>query len=91
LTSAKKSPQEFSRFMDYQRLARTLLRILSIWLIAQSLSGLIGGAILAFQMPAALKGTSNTMWTYPVMAGLTIAVGVLLFYSSERLAKIVSE
>jgi hypothetical protein len=77
--------------MDYQRLARTLLRILSIWLIAQSLSGLIGGAILAFQIPASLKGTSNTMWTYPIMAGLTIVVGVLLFYSSERLAKIVSE
>jgi primosomal replication protein N len=77
--------------MDYQRLARTLLRILSIWLIAQSLSGLVGGAILAFQMPASLKGTSSTMWTYPIMAGLTIAVGFLLFYSSEKLAKIISE
>jgi hypothetical protein len=77
--------------MDYQRLARILLRILSIWLIAQSLSGFVGGAILAFQMPAALKGTNNTMWTYPIMAGFTIAVGILLFFSSERLAKIVSE
>jgi hypothetical protein len=91
LTFGKKESAEKPRFMDYQRLAKILLRILSIWLIAQSLSGLIGGAILAFQMTTALKGTSNTMWTYPVMAGLTIAVGILLFYSSERLAKIVSD
>ena len=74
--------------MDYQRLAKILLRILSIWLIAQSLSGLIWGAIFAFQMAT---GTSNSMWPNPMMAVITIAVGILLFYSSERLAKIVSE
>jgi hypothetical protein len=77
--------------MDYQRLARTLLRILSVWLIAQSLSGLIGGAILAVQMSASFKNTNNTMWTYPIMAGLTIVVGIALFFSSQRLSKIVSE
>gem|GEM_PF-6160867 len=31
------------------------------------------------------------MWTYPIMAGLTIVVGIALFFSSQRLSKIVSE
>ncbi len=76
--------------MDYERLARTLLRLLAIWLIVQSLSGLIAGIMVALQFADASKSTGTTMWSYPVAGGVSIIVGIALFLCSGRLAKAVA-
>ncbi|HTT58109.1 MAG TPA: hypothetical protein VMF63_13425 [Opitutaceae bacterium] len=72
--------------MDYEKLARTLLRILGIWLIAQSLPSLIFGGVLAMQMGS----SPMTRWTYSTMGGSSLLVGGALIYLSAKLAKAIS-
>jgi len=72
--------------MDYEKLARTLLRILGIWLIAQSLPSLIFGVVLAMQV----GGSPTTRWTCSTMGGVSLLVGVALIYLSASLAKAIS-
>jgi hypothetical protein len=91
LTSDRSAKKDLNTpFMDYERLARTLLRLLAIWLIVQSLAGLIAGTMLAVQFADASKSTGSTMWSYPVASGVSIVFGVALFLCSGRLAKVVA-
>jgi len=79
--------------MNHQKLAQTLLRILGIWLIAQSLSQLAATAIVLYR--AALNSRSASLDTVfaPAAVGVIVLIGsgVLLIALSGRLARAIAD
>lgn len=77
--------------MDHQRLARTLLRLLGIWLIAHQLPGFMGAIFVAVKMWTSNTPSNYSLLMYPIQAGLQIVAGVVVLEFSGTLSKIVSE
>ena len=75
--------------MDHQKLAKTLLRIMSIWLLAQSLTQLSSGFYTTIQLVGHSAWTGYK-WGTVFPGCITLSISLILFYTSKRLAKMVT-
>jgi hypothetical protein len=72
--------------MDNQKLAKTLLRVLSIWLFAQSITQLSSGFYTTYQLAGHNVAWTGYRWGTILPGFMTLMVGWALFLASGRLS-----
>jgi dipeptide/tripeptide permease len=75
--------------MDSKNLAKTLLRVLSVWLFAQSIPQLLAGILILSQSQH--PSLSVSTWAYPFMGLATLCISVVVYCLSDRLSQMIAE
>jgi len=78
--------------MNYQKLAKVLLRILSVWVFVQNIPQVTAGIYFtSTQLMNAGSGVRSYMWNAPIVGVVTLVLCIIVYCTSDRLAKIIAE
>jgi len=78
--------------MNYQKLAKVLLRILSVWILVQNIPQVAAGIYFtSTQLMSAGSGVRSYMWNAPIVGVVTLVLCIIVYCTSDRLAKIIAE
>ena len=76
--------------MNHQKLAKTLMRILGVWLLVQSIPQLLAATYTLTRMSGRGSDLSGFMWATPIVGAATLGLSLVLFYASDRLSRIIA-
>jgi hypothetical protein len=76
--------------MNYQKLAMTLLRVLGVWLLVQSIPRISAATYTIIQIANRAPIVTTSLWTVPLMGMVTLRSAIVLLFASDRVAKLIA-
>ena len=77
--------------MNYQKLAKTLLRVMAVWLIVQGIQDLVAAFRTISEYSSHASNVNEFIFT-ETLPGITLLVMVLiLLFASDRISKFIAD